>query len=88
MLAFFLSIGLFTIILVNNVTFCQTKRYKIYNGYIIKVVEVKAFGINSLYPDFRVFDSLMISKVGPIAIYYRNFINSLPLLFLIYSLIL
>ena len=32
MLAFHLSLGLFTIILVNNVTFCQTKRYKIYNG--------------------------------------------------------
>ena len=33
MLPFNLSLGLFTIILVNNVIFCQTKRYKIYNGY-------------------------------------------------------
>ena len=32
MLAFHLSLGLFTIILANNVTFCQTKRYKIHNG--------------------------------------------------------
>ena len=69
MLAFDLSLGLFTVILVNNVTFCQTKRYKIYNDVnpclreIFIVVEVKAFGIHSLYPDFRVFDSLMIRSV-------------------------
>ena len=69
MLAFHLSLGLFTIILVNNVTFCQTKRYKIYNDVnpclrdIIIVVEVKAFGTHSLYQDFRVFDSLMIRSV-------------------------
>ena len=31
--------------------------------YIITVLEVKAFGIHSLYPDFRVFDSLMIRSV-------------------------
>ena len=61
MLPFNLSLGLFTIIFVNNVAFCQTKRYKIYNGcesmymcYIIIVVEIKAFGIHSLYPDFCV----------------------------------
>ena len=32
MLAFHLSLRLFTILLVNNVTFCQTNRFKINNG--------------------------------------------------------
>ena len=35
----------------------------IYMIYHYIVVEVKAFGIHSLYPDFRVFDSLMVRSV-------------------------
>ena len=67
------------------------------------VVEVKAFGIHSLYPDFRVFDSvfgqysirlpLTIGKKKSKVKMYIHFksltqalLNSLPLLFLIYSL--
>ena len=42
-----------------------------YTWYIITVVEVRAFGIHSLYPDFRVWQSY--DKVSPIAIYYRKF---------------
>ena len=41
--------------------------------YIIIVVEVKAFGIHSLYPDFRVFDSVFGESVlSTIATYYRE----------------
>ena len=46
-----------------------------YTWYIIIVVEVKACGIHSFYPDFR------YDKVSTIATYYRNFLNSLLLLF-------
>ena len=69
MLAFHLSLGLFMIIFVNKVTFCQAKAFQKYGcesmctWYIIIVVEVKACGIHSFYPDFRVFDSLMIRSV-------------------------
>ena len=34
-----------------------------YRWFIIIVVEVKSFSIHSLYPDYRVFGSLMIRSV-------------------------